>query len=209
MAATAAAVGIALTACSSPMQAGAAAVVGSERISMSQLDEDTQAYVSALRNAKLDQQTQAQLAGNSLEEVVLQGAPASQRVLLRMTEVSAFRQLLARYNVQVSQAEIDGVLRNPGQYPSAELNLLFSGVAPQEAREYGRVVVGVSKLQQQFGGESGQQRLIQEFSAIKPVFSPRYGVLNQQRSQQNPALFVDSGRFGKVTQQSAQPLPQG
>lgn len=208
----AAAVGMTLTACSSPMHAGAAAVVGNERISASQVNENTQVYVTALRNAKLDEQTKAALAGTTLEQAALQGTSASQLVLRNMVEVSAFRQLMARYNVQVSQTEIDNALKDPGQYPSAELRLLFSGVAPQNAREYGRVVVGVAKLQQQFGGESGQQRLLQEFSAFQPVFSPRYGALNPQRSQENPAMFVDTGRFGKLTppqQQQPQQQPQG
>ncbi|MGP3913940.1 hypothetical protein [Nonomuraea sp. 10N515B] len=212
VAVAAAAVGMTLTACSSPMHAGAAAVVGNERISASQVNENTQVYVTALRNAKLDEQTKAALAGTTLEQAALQGTSASQLVLRNMVEVSAFRQLMARYNVQVSQTEIDNALKDPGQYPSAELRLLFSGVAPQNAREYGRVVVGVAKLQQQFGGESGQQRLLQEFSAFQPVFSPRYGVLNPQRSQENPAMFVDTGRFGKLTppqQQQPQQQPQG
>jgi peptidoglycan/LPS O-acetylase OafA/YrhL len=77
----AAAVGMTLPACSSPMHAGAAAVVGKERISASQVNENTQVYVTALRNAKLDEQTKAALAGTTLEQAALQGTSASQLVL--------------------------------------------------------------------------------------------------------------------------------
>ncbi|MFG1703850.1 SurA N-terminal domain-containing protein [Nonomuraea sp. M3C6] len=193
-----AAAGIALTACSSPMHAGAAAVVGNERISTGQLDKDTQDYLAALKRAKLD-------------ESALGGVPASQVVLQRLVNVSASRQLISRYNVQVSQTEIDAALKSPGQYETPEINLLANGVSPLDAADYGRAVVGLTKLQQQFGGQSGQERLVKELSAIRPIFNPRYGELNPARSQENPALFVDTGRFGKLTAPQTQPQqqPQG
>ncbi|MEV0823498.1 SurA N-terminal domain-containing protein [Nonomuraea rubra] len=191
VAVAAAAAVAALTACSSPMQAGAAAVVGNERISMDKLNNDTQAYLAALKKAQLD-------------ETAL-GVPANQAVLQRLVNVSVSRQLMDRHKVQVSETEIDTALKDPGQFQSPEINLLANGVAPSDARDYARAMVGLTKLQQQFGGQAGQERLIQEFSSIKPVFNPRFGTLNPQRSEQNPALFVDTGRFGKVTQQAQQP----
>ncbi|MEV0380655.1 hypothetical protein [Nonomuraea sp. NPDC050643] len=194
VAAAAAVVAVALTACSSPMQAGAAAVVGKERISTSKLNADTQAYVAALKRAKLDESAL--------------GVPASQVVLQRLVNVSVSGQLIDRYKVPVSETEIDAALKDPGQFESPEINLLANGVAPADARDYGRVMVGLSKLQQQFGGEAGQQRLTQEFASIRPVFNPRYGQLNPQRTQENPALFIDTGRFGKATTQQAPQQPQ-
>ncbi|MEV4566892.1 SurA N-terminal domain-containing protein [Nonomuraea sp. NPDC049419] len=189
VAVAAAAAAVALSACSSPMQAGAAAVVGNERISMNKLSDDTQAYVAALKRAQLDESAL--------------GVPATQAVLQRLVNVSVSKQLMARHNVQVTESEVDAVLKEPGQYQSAEVNLLANAVAPTDARDYGRAMVGLSKLQQQFG-QAGQEKLLQEFNSIKPVFNPRYGQLNQQRSQENPALFVDTGRFGKATQQAPQ-----
>ncbi|MFC4008310.1 hypothetical protein ACFOY2_13850 [Nonomuraea purpurea] len=191
VAVAAAAAAIALTACSSPMQAGAAAVVGNERISSSQLTAETAAYVAALKRANLD-------------ESQLGGIPASHFVLQRMTDVSAFKQILTRHNVQVSQTEIDAAIKDPGQAPSAEINLLSRGVLPTDAREFGRVLVGLGKLQQQFGGQNGgQERLIQERAAIKTIYNPRFGMLNPQPTQENPGMFIDSGRFGKSTTQQA------
>ncbi|SEG99094.1 peptidyl-prolyl cis-trans isomerase SurA [Nonomuraea solani] len=194
VAAAAGAVAIALTACSSPMQAGAAAVVGNERISTDKLNTDTRSYLAALKRAQLDE---SQL-----------GVPASHVVLQRLVNVSASRQLLARHNVQVSEAEVDAALKDPGQFQSPEINLLANGVAPADARDYGRAMVGLAKLQQQFGGEAGTQRLTQEFASFKPIFNPRYGNLNPQRSQENPGLFLDAGRFGKATAPQAQQQPQ-
>jgi hypothetical protein len=191
----AAAVGIALTACSSPMHAGAAAVVGNERITMNELNADTESYRGVLKKLQVD------------ETQVFGGVPVSHVVLRRLVDMSAASQLLKRYNVQVSETEVDTVLKDPGQYQSADINLAAAGVAPSFAREYGRITAGVGKLQQQVG-QSGLPKLNQEYTAIKQVFNPRFGALNQQPSQQNPGLFVDAGRFGKLTTQPQQPPQQ-
>ncbi|MFI7126164.1 SurA N-terminal domain-containing protein [Nonomuraea sp. NPDC050153] len=194
VAVAAAAVGIALTACSSPMQAGAAAVVGKERISTSQLNKETDAYRAALKR-------------NNLDETAL-GVPVTQYVLQRLADVSAARQLLARNNVQVTDKEIDAKLQDPGQYQSADINLLALGVAPSYAREYARTAVGMGKLQQQ-AGQGGLDKLRQDFAQIKTIFNPRFGVVNVNPTQENPSLFVDAGRFGKATPQQAQQPQQG
>ncbi|WP_431916649.1 SurA N-terminal domain-containing protein [Nonomuraea jabiensis] len=195
VAVAAAAVGIALTACSSPMQAGAAAVVGKERISTGQLNRDAEAYKAALKQNKLD-------------ETAL-GVPVSQYVLQRLADISAARQLMARNNVQVTDKEIDAKLQDPGQYQSPQINLLALGVAPSYAREYARTAVGMAKLQQQ-AGQAGLDKLRQDFASIKTTFNPRFGVVNTNPSQENPSLFVDAGRFGKATsQQAQQQQPQG
>lgn len=191
----AAAVGIALTACSSPMQAGAAAVVGKERISTGQLNRDAEAYKAALKQNKLD-------------ETAL-GVPVTQYVLQRLADISAARQLMARNNVQVTDKEIDAKLQDPGQYQSPQINLLALGVAPSYARDYARTAVGMAKLQQQ-AGQAGLDKLRQDFASIKTTFNPRFGVVNTNPSQENPSLFVDAGRFGKATsQQAQQQQPQG
>ncbi|MEV4014806.1 hypothetical protein AB0J35_30330 [Nonomuraea angiospora] len=194
VAVAAAAVGIALTACSSPMQAGAAAVVGKERISTGQLNRDAEAYKAALKKNKLD-------------ETAL-GVPVSQYVLQRLADISAARQLMARNNVQVTEKEIDAKLQDPGQYQSAEINLLALGVAPSYARDYARTAVGMAKLQQQ-AGQGGLDKLRQDFASIKTTFNPRFGVVNTNPSQENPSLFVDAGRFGKAAPQQAQQPQQG
>ncbi|MER5999077.1 SurA N-terminal domain-containing protein [Nonomuraea sp. NPDC051941] len=196
VAVAAAAVGIALTACSSPMQAGAAAVVGKERISTGQLNRDAEAYKAALKQNKLD-------------ETAL-GVPVSQYVLQRLADISAAKQLMARNNVQVTDKEIDAKLQDPGQYQSPQINLLALGVAPSYAREYARTAVGMAKLQQQ-AGQGGLDKLRQDFASIKTIFNPRFGVVNANPSQENPSLFVDAGRFGKATPQQApqQQQPQG
>ncbi|MEU8102369.1 SurA N-terminal domain-containing protein [Nonomuraea muscovyensis] len=189
-AAAAAAVGVslvALTACSSPMEAGAAAVVGSERISASDLNSNVQEYEAALKRAGIQPD---QLP-----------APVTQFVLTRMANQSAFAQLAAKHNIKVSEAEVDAGLKDPGQYQSPEINLLAKGVSPADARDYLRAELGVVKLQRQLGGpedQNAQAKLQQEFGSIKMVYSPRYGQFTNEQG------FVDTGRFGKQAQQPAQ-----
>ncbi|WP_101788148.1 SurA N-terminal domain-containing protein [Nonomuraea indica] len=179
---------VALTACSSPMEAGAAAVVGGERISASDLNRNVQEYEAALKRAGIQPD---QLP-----------APITQFVLTRMANQSAFEQLAAKHNIKVSEAEVDNGLKDPGQYQSPEINLLAKGVSPADARAYLRAELGVVKLQRQFGGpedQNAQARLQQEFGAIKMVYSPRYGQFTNEQG------FVDTGRFGKLVQQNQQP----
>lgn len=179
---------VALTACSSPMEAGAAAVVGNERISAKDLSANVQRYEAALKKAGI--QT-ADLP-----------VPVTQFVLARMANEEAFRQLAVKHAISVSESEVDAGLKDPGQYQSPEVNLLAKGVVPGDARDYVRAELGVVKLQRQFGGpedQNAQAKLQEAFQAIKIVYSPRYGQFSQQG-------FVDAGRFGKLT--SAE-QPQG
>lgn len=195
-----AAVGVALTACSNPVAAGAAAVVGSERIAARDLNEKVKEYEAALTAAKLD--------ASALQ------VPINQFVLFRMTNEAVYRQLSQKHKIQVSESEIDTALKEPGQQQSPEMNLLSKGVAPANARDYLRAELSMAKILAQLGGAQNQQaiaKLREEFGTIKVTYSPRYGQINPQPSQENPSMFIDTGRFGKPTprQQVQQGQQQG
>ncbi|MFI6296080.1 SurA N-terminal domain-containing protein [Nonomuraea sp. NPDC050790] len=201
VAVAAAAVGVALTACSSPVEAGAAAVVGGERIAAKDLNSEVQQYEKALTAARLD--------ASALQ------VPLNQFVLFRMTNEAVYRQLASRYKVQVSESEIDAALKDPGQQQTPAMNLLSKGVPPGDARDYLRGELAIQKILQQLGGAQNQQaieKLRAEFTTVKVTYSPRYGQLNTQPTQENPSMFVDTGRFGKLTatqQPQQQQQPQG
>ncbi|MEV4896747.1 SurA N-terminal domain-containing protein [Nonomuraea sp. NPDC050547] len=202
VAVAAAAVGVALTACSSPVEAGAAAVVGGERIAAKDLNSEVQQYEKALTAARLD--------ASALQ------VPLNQFVLFRMTNEAVYRQLAQRYKVQVSESEIDTALKDPGQQQTPAMNLLSKGVPPGDARDYLRGELSIQKILQQLGGAQNQQaieKLRSEFTTVKVTYSPRYGQLNTQPTQENPSMFVDTGRFGKLTPtqqpQQQQQQPQG
>lgn len=179
LAAVAAGASFALTACSTPVEAGAAAVVGNQRISSKDLSRNVQEFEAALKRANIQPD---QL-----------GVPITQFVLFRMTNQLRYEQLAAKHGVTVTEAEIDTALKNPGQYESAEMNLLSKGVAPGNARAYVKAEVAATKVLDKFGGQQNQQAAAkwqQEYNAVKTVFSPRYGSFEQQQG------FVDPGRFG-------------
>ncbi|NRQ34452.1 hypothetical protein HII36_21720 [Nonomuraea sp. NN258] len=179
--------GVALTACSSPMKAGSAAVVGSERISSADLDKNVQEYQAALEQAKL------------LDQV---NVPLNQLVLWRMGKESGWRQLAAKHNIQVPESAVDAALKDPGEAQSPEYNLLGQGVAPANARGYLRAQLAMGELQRRFAGsgdaQAAQAKWTAEINSVKPVFSPRYGTFDPER------LFVDSGRFGKLPEEPQQ-----
>ncbi len=201
VAVAAALAGLALTACSSPMEAGAAAVVGKERISSRDLNRNVQEYEAALRKASIDP---SQL-----------GVSINQFVLSRMAEQSRQQQLADKFGVQVTETEIDTAAKETGEQQTPEMNLLSKAVAPSNPRAYLRALLGVNKVLEQFGGSDNQQAVDKfkvEYNALAPVFSPRYGTIGQQG-------FVDAGRFGKASapspaeqqqqQQQQQQQPQG
>ncbi|MEU7831593.1 SurA N-terminal domain-containing protein [Nonomuraea sp. NPDC049129] len=189
VAVAAAVVGVALTACSSPMEAGAAAVVGSERISSRDLNKNVQEYEAALRKVNIEP---SQL-----------GVSVNQFVLSRMAEQSRQQQLADKFGVQVSDSEIDAAAQDKGEQQTAEMNLLSKAVSPANPRGYLRAALGVNKVLEKLGGPQNQQAVEKfkaAYNAIAPVFSPRYGTISQQG-------FVDAGRFGKpsaTTEQAGQ-----
>ncbi|GAA4096776.1 peptidyl-prolyl cis-trans isomerase SurA [Nonomuraea soli] len=189
------AAGIALTACSQPVEAGAAAVVGQDRISSSALNQEVRAYSAALERAKINP---SQL-----------GVPLNQFVLQRMVTEARFQQLSAKYQVAISEAEVDTALKNPGQMQTPEMNLLAKGLDPADPRGFIRAELGVYKIIDQLGGANNQQamqKIQEEFNSIRVAFNPRYGTYDGQQQ-----TFVDTGRFGKLTsvQQQPQQPPQG
>ncbi|MGW4472200.1 SurA N-terminal domain-containing protein [Nonomuraea sp. NPDC004354] len=183
-----AALGVAVTACSSPVQAGAAAIVGNERISADALNTNVKQLEAALAKAKIPQ-SQMQL-------------PVTQYALLQMVNVAQFRQLAAKTGAKVTDGEIDQLIARSGGLPAVEQQTLAQGVPPAYTREWIGTSIAISKLMQQYGGgtdqaaqQRGQQRLIKEAAAIKITYSPRYGTFDPTKG------FVDSGRFGKLSAQ--------
>ncbi|MCP2348345.1 SurA N-terminal domain-containing protein [Nonomuraea roseoviolacea] len=202
MAVAAAAAGaslVALTACSAPVEAGAAAVVGNERISAGDLKRNVKEYDAALTKTGLT--TQALGIPGSTTEVVL----------YQLANIAQAEQLVRKAKVNVTDAEVDQAIGAATQQGgSFEQYMVSQGMAPSNGRRFMRVSVGLQKLMAQYGGgtdqaaqQRGSERIQKEAAAIKITYSPRYGVVNAQRSQTSPGLFADAGRFGKAATQNA------
>ncbi len=187
-----AAVGAALTACS-PGQAGAAAIVGGERISAGELDSSVREYEGALAKAHVSA-SQLQFPGSVPQVVLFQLATAKQYIKAAEGK-----------GITVTDAEIDQVINVAGGQAQHEQQMLQQAVAPSHAREFTKARLMLTKLVAKYGGgtdeaalQRGEAQAIKDVQAVQVEWNPRYGTLNKQRSQAAPQLFVDPGRFGAI-----------
>ncbi|MEV7007121.1 SurA N-terminal domain-containing protein [Streptosporangium sp. NPDC051022] len=193
-----AAAGAALTACS-PGQAGAAAIVGGDRISSSELDSSVREYEGEL--AKLNvSPSQLQLPGST-----------SQIVLFQLVTAKQYTKAAESQGVTATDAEIDQEIAKLGGEGQYEQRLLQQAVAPSHAREYVKARVLINNLLAKYGGgtddasrQKGEPQVIKDLQAVPVTWNPRYGKLNTEQTQ--GSLFVDAGRFGAVPAAAQAPV---
>ncbi|GAA4597685.1 hypothetical protein GCM10023194_73240 [Planotetraspora phitsanulokensis] len=182
-----AAAGVALSACG-PVQAGAAAIVGKERISTSDLDTKIQEF-------------RKDLAANKItEEQLGLRIPLSQLILLRLANSKQYVQLGSQQGITVTQRDIDDIVAAQGGQTQIDTALLQSGVPLSVGREFISSVIIQQKLIDGMGAGQDQQsqqlalqKLTQEIDTKVPVrFNPRYGKFDPQQG------FVPDERFGRV-----------
>ncbi len=178
---------VALSACG-PLQAGAAAIVGKERITSSDLDADVREY-------------RKDLAANKMSEEQL-GLTFSvpQMILLNVANARQYAEFGRQKGVPVTNGEIDAIVTAQGGQARLNQTLLASGIPLSEGRAAIRALIIRQKLMAQMGAGSDQQsqqaallRVTQQAEAVVPVrFSPRYGKFEAQQG------FVADDRFGAV-----------
>lgn len=167
-----AAAAVALTGCST-LGAGAAAVVGGERVSAAELNGNVEAV-----------QREAKAAGVDLSQPDALPAKLPQVVLHYLVLIKQADKLAARDGITVTEAEIDAQIR---QYEQA-YNTPFDRLAPTAAipqaliRDWMRAqiiqtkVAGRLGINEQTGQAEALSKLDKELSAAAPVeWSPRYG----------------------------------
>ncbi|WP_326825737.1 SurA N-terminal domain-containing protein [Streptosporangium sp. NBC_01756] len=197
-----AAAGVALTACS-PTQAGAAAVVGGQRISSSQLDGDVRELEAALAKAG-GSAAQLQSYGSLPQLVLYQTATAKQLTIAA-----------ERKGVTATDGEIDQLISTAGGQAQYEQQMLQQAVPPSQMRAYAKASLLASKLAAKYGGgtdqaalQRGSQLASKDVQAVKISWNPRYGTFNAQPSQQQPRIFLTNDRFGKAPAAQAEAAPQ-
>ncbi|MEO3863660.1 SurA N-terminal domain-containing protein [Acrocarpospora sp. B8E8] len=185
-----------LTACG-PIQVGAAATVGDQRISSEQLDSGVREFQSALTAAKIP-----------AEQVQLPGS-VPQAVLLQLANINQFTQVAVANGVVISEGEIDNFITQQGGKASVDQALLTRGVPPSSVRDWLRASIGAQKMIAQLGGgtdeaatTAGQQKLAVEAEKVPVKFNPRYGTFDPAQG------WVPSNRFGTITP-AAPAAPQG
>jgi peptidyl-prolyl cis-trans isomerase SurA len=186
-----------LTACS-PLKAGAAAIVGQERITTAEVDKRVQEVQAALNGVP-----------GAKEQMP---RPLPQSVLLQLVETNRFRQVGAKNGIRVTDGEIDAFVANQGGgQRQVEQQLLVQGVPPSQSRDYVRAFLTGQKLIVSLGGgtdeasvQRGQQALAKQVMELPVTFSPRYGTWDQQQG-----AFLPAERFGKAKQQQGAPEQGG
>ncbi|MFI0425019.1 SurA N-terminal domain-containing protein [Spongiactinospora sp. 9N601] len=190
LAVAAAACGVVLLTACSPMKAGAAAIVGDQRISVAEVEDSVREVQKALQAVP---QAQQQLP-----------RPVPQSVLLQLVETNRYAQLAESQKVRVTDGEIDAFITNQsgGNPRQIEQALLVQGVPPSQSRDYVRAFLTGQKLIVEMGGgtddaslQRGQQALVQEIQKVPVTFNPRYGRWDQQQG-----TFLATERFGKAPQ---------
>ncbi|GIH77232.1 hypothetical protein [Planobispora longispora] len=188
------AAGAALTACS-PSQAGAAAIVGDQRISVSELSADAEEYQAAMAKAGLSAQ-QLQLQG-SIPQVILENK----------VFISQLDQLGARNGVTAAPSEIEALIGQALQQQQGmtlDQLALTATVPPSELNAFVRANVIHQKLMSKFGAgqdeasqQAASQKLAEEAVKVVPVTrNPRYGEPGPQGG------LVESSRFGALPEAS-------
>jgi hypothetical protein len=182
-----AAAGLALSACS-PMQAGAAAIIGKDRITSSDLNSEVRSFNQSLAANKM---TEQQL-GLSI--------PLPQMILYRMANAKQFIMYARSKGVTVTQREIDDVVAARGGQAQLDKILLANGIPPSQRNQAISALVVQDKLMGQLGAgsdEQSQQAAFQKLSqqadeAVPVKYSPRFGKWDAQQG------LVPDDRFGSV-----------
>lgn len=186
-----AAAAVALTGCSSPVQAGAAAIVGDERISAEELSRVVADYERELKAANIDfdQWRMERRISHSMAQLVL-----SQLVYTEQIKQIGEKHGVAVTDGELSAAERQVVENNRGiAFDTVVLNV---GLPKAEGRELLRATVIQQKLAPRLGATDDNQlgeALSKELAAIPVKFHPRYGTYVASNGS-----FTDGERFGKL-----------
>jgi hypothetical protein len=189
--------GVALTACSSPVQVGTVATVGEARISSSLLDSEVREYQAALKQAKI---TEAQLQMPSVPRAVL----------LQMIYFHQFGQFAQRTGLAVTEGDVDKFITEQGGIAKIGPAALTKGVPPSETRQWIRTALIYQKALVRSGANLADQTTIQaaqvkvfaQMDTIPVKVSHRYGIWDTQQG------LVEEARFGKPAAAStSQPGP--
>jgi peptidyl-prolyl cis-trans isomerase SurA len=178
--------GVALTACSSPVQVGTAATVGSERITSGELDSKVREFKSALQVAKIP-------------ESQLQVPSIPKAVLSQLIYFDQFGQWAQKNGLTVSESDIDKLISSQGGAEKMGTAALSRIVPPSETRDWIRTTLIYQKALERYGAkltdeasvQTAQVKLFGELGAIPVKVSHRYGTWDTQQG------LIDEARFGK------------
>jgi hypothetical protein len=169
-----------LTACGSTAHPGAAAVVGKERITVTQL----QSQVSDVRDAQRSSPQAQQLIANS--------ARLDQDTLVRLIQYRIVERAGRDNGVEVTRRELQeqraAVERANGGTEAVKNRFLGLGIAPDQIDQALRTDITRAKLDAKFGTVRTNDVLMRTSQKLRVDVNPRYGVWDPKRGTAQPVL---------------------
>ncbi|MCC3771920.1 SurA N-terminal domain-containing protein [Streptomyces sp. UNOC14_S4] len=184
----------ALTACGSTAHPGAAAVVGKERITVTQL----QSQVSDVRDAQRSSpQAQQLIAGSSR---------LGQDTLIRLIQYRIVERAGEDNGIDVTRRELQeqrtAVERANGGADAVRTRFLGLGIAPDQIDQALTMDITRAKLDAKFGTVRTNDILMRTSDKLHVDVNPRYGVWDPKRGTAQPVLEP-------WLRQAVQPVPDG
>ncbi|MEU7134762.1 SurA N-terminal domain-containing protein [Streptomyces sp. NPDC046261] len=169
-----------LTGCGSAPHPGAAAVVGKERITVSQL----QSQVADVR--------EAQRSSPEGEQLLAGSAQLGQDTLVRLIQYRIIEQAGRDNGVDVTRRELQErrgqVERVLGGADAVEARFLAAGIAPGQIDRELSVGLVRSKLEDKLGKARTGEVLMKTSDALRVDVNPRYGTWDAKRGTARAAL---------------------
>ncbi|MEX2985818.1 SurA N-terminal domain-containing protein [Streptomyces sp. C36] len=169
-----------LTACGSAPHPGAAAVVGKDRITVSQLQREVEDVREAQRSSPQGPQ------------LLAAGARLGQDTLVRLVQYRIVEQAGQDNGVDVTRRELQErrqqVERMLGGPEAVEGRFLAAGIAPGQVDQELRTGLVRSKLERKLGQARTNEVLRRTSDALRVDVNPRYGTWDSRRGTARSAL---------------------
>lgn len=189
--------GAALTACG-PVKTGAAALVGSDRITIAKLNATVTEWSKELPKYPAAQQI-AQQAQAQGQQVPFDPSSPQRSALYQLVDMRVWDEVARKDGVNVTGGQVDALIAQNGGMPSLDANVLAQGLPTSYDRAYARSVLLRHALMQRYGvstatDQQAQQRAVQQVIGsyvqaghrLKLQINPRYGSFDFQRMALGP-----------------------
>ncbi|MFB9836037.1 hypothetical protein [Actinoallomurus acaciae] len=197
------AAGTALAACG-PVQPGAAAIIGHDRITVSKLDSTVDRWNKELpkypQAQQVVQNAQAQPGGNPGSIQPFDPSSPQRSALFLLIEMRAWNELARQQKISVSQGQVDAFVAQAGGRETIETVIVAQGLPTSYADDFARTVVlqqaidgrfgvnpkGATTPQEQVAGQRLMIALLAAAHRLGITVDPRYGTFDDKSMQLGP-----------------------
>jgi hypothetical protein len=168
-----------------PPRAGAAAIVGDERI-------ETATLAQAVRDWQREFRADSQANGIRDRRAVRVLEPETTNALVQLVLMRVYDEAGRRAGLRVSEGQVDmGVNFLNSQYGSAASYARAAGLPGRYARDLARVEMTALLLQRRSGGDASRSLTLlrQSLRSLNIKINPRYGTFDQNRLVLGPSQF--------------------